>query len=100
MTVVKLPVTTPSSEERAQNDTERKRALFAWASGVLERIGVVAAIAAAKTSEELCRITLDVEAVEIILAIRDALHPSSGIRAEHFRGLKEGGLKQVLKNRF
>ncbi len=37
---------------------------------------------------------------EVTLAIRDALHPASGPRQEHFRGLKEGGLKQILKNRF
>jgi predicted P-loop ATPase len=97
--IVKLPVPSPD-EGQGQSDTERKRALFAWALEVLEQIGTVAAIAAAKTTEELRRITLDVEMVEIVLAIRDALHPASGVRAEHFRGLKEGGLKQVLKNRF
>jgi hypothetical protein len=33
------------------------------------------------------------------LAIRDALHPATGDRQEHFRGLREGALKQILKNR-
>src|SRR5262249_7940547 len=37
---------------------------------------------------------------EVTLAIRDALRPASGRRQQHFDGLREGGLKQILKNRF
>src|SRR5262245_29131317 len=96
--IIQLPV--PQPEEPAQSDTERKRRLFAWALGVLEQLGMVKAITAAKTLEELHRIVLLEDSVEIILAVRDALHPAGGVREGHFRGLKEGGLKHVLKNRF
>jgi predicted P-loop ATPase len=59
------------------------------------------AVADAKSIEELRNITFDADSAEVALAIRDALHPASGERAAaHFRGLKEGSLKQVLKNRF
>ena len=34
------------------------------------------------------------------MALRDALHPTSGQRQEHFRGLREGSLKAILRNRF
>ena len=67
---------------------------------MLKRLGLDKAVAAAKSIEELRKITLDVDSAEIALAIRDALHPASGDRQEHFRGLKEGGLKLILKNRF
>ena len=40
------------------------------------------------------------DSAEIALALRDALHPASGQRQEHFRGLRESGLKLILKNRF
>ena len=63
-------------------------------------LGLDKAVAAARSIEELRRITLDVDSAEIALAIRDALHPASGHRQEHFRGLREGGLKVILKNRF
>jgi hypothetical protein len=36
---------------------------------------------------------------KIDLAIRDALYPASGKRAEHFVGLNEPRLKRVLANR-
>jgi predicted P-loop ATPase len=35
-----------------------------------------------------------------VIAIREALHPASGQKAAHFTGLREGGLKQILKMRF
>jgi predicted P-loop ATPase len=67
---------------------------------VLKRLGLDRAVAAASSIEELRSLTLDVDGAEVTLAIRDALHPASGRRQEHFRGLKEGGLKLILKNRF
>ena len=51
-------------------------------------------------SKNCARVTFNADSAEATLAIRDALHPASGHRQEHFRGLKEGGLKLILKNRF
>jgi predicted P-loop ATPase len=97
--VVQLPVLVSSdADERA--DDQRNRRLFDWARAVLNRIGLDQAVARAQSIDELRRITLDLEDAQIALAIRDALHPASGERQEHFRGLREGGLKQVLKNQF
>src|SRR5262249_1566517 len=86
--------------EYARADTERNQRLFDWALGVLQRLGIDKVIAAARTPEELRRVTFDATSAGGILAIRDALHPASGRRGEHFRGLKQGGLKQILGNRF
>ena len=99
---IKLPVSAPppNADAHARADTERNQQLFDWAEGVLKALGLDKAIAAARSIEELRRLTLDVDSAEIALAIRDALHPASGQRQEHFRGLKEGGLKLILKNRF
>jgi len=101
--VVKLPV--PASQdahadEHARADTERSRRLFDWADGVLRQLGLNKAVAAVGSIEELRNITFDADSAEVALAIRDALHPASGERAEHFRGLSAGSLKQILKNRF
>ena len=99
--IVKLPMqVSQTAEEHARADTERNRRLFAWALVVLKQLGVDKAVAAARTLEELHKIAFDVESVEIILAIRDALHPASGCPEGHFRGLTERGLKQILRNRF
>ena len=99
---IKLPIPTPppNADAHARADTERNRRLFDWAEAVLKALGLDKTIAAARSIEELRRITLDVDSAEIALALRDALHPASGQRQEHFRGLKEGGLKLILKNRF
>jgi predicted P-loop ATPase len=99
--VLQLPVpASQDADEYARADTQRKQQLFAWADAVLRRLGVDKAVAAARSVEELHRITFDADGAEAILAIRDALHPASGQRQEHFRGLREGSLKQILKNRF
>ena len=99
--LIKLPVpASQDADDYARADTQRNQRLFDWADGVLKRLGLDKAVAAAKSIEELRKITLDVDSAEIALAIRDALHPASGDRQEHFRGLKEGGLKLILKNRF
>jgi hypothetical protein len=99
--VIKLPV--PASQdanEYARADTQRNQRLFDWADAVLARLGLRKAVADAKSIEELRSVTFNADSAEIILAIRNALHPASGHRQEHFRGLKEGGLKVILKNRF
>jgi predicted P-loop ATPase len=100
--VVKLPVSTPppNAEEQARADSERRQRLFDWAEAVLTELGLTEAVARAQSKEELLAITLDVNNAEVAVAIRDALHPALGKRADHFRGLKEGSLKAILKNRF
>jgi putative DNA primase/helicase len=99
--VIKRPVpASQDADERARADTQRKRRLFDWADAVLKRLRLDKAVANARSLEESRSVTFDAAIAEVALAIRDALHPSSGRRQEHFRGLKEGGLKQILKNRF
>ena len=99
--VIKLPVpASQDADEHARADTQRNQRLFDWADAVLKRLGLDKAMAAARSIEELRSITFNADSAEIALAIRDALHPASGHRQEHFRGLKEGGLKLILKNRF
>ena len=99
---IKLPIPAPppTADAHARADTERNRRLFDWAEAVLKSLGLDKAVATARSIEELRRIMLDVNSAEIALALRDALHPASGQRQEHFRGLKEGSLKLILKNRF
>jgi predicted P-loop ATPase len=99
--VLGLPVpASQDAEDHARADTQRNQRLFDWADAVLKKLGLDKEVAAAKSIEELRRITLNADSAEVALAIRDALHPASGHRQEHFRGLKEGGLKLILKNRF
>jgi predicted P-loop ATPase len=99
--VIQLPVrTSTDADEHARADSDRKRRLFDWALEVLKSLGLVKAVTRATSIEELRAIVLDLECAEITLAIRDALHPENGIRLGHFQGLREGGLKLILKNRF
>jgi putative DNA primase/helicase len=99
--VIHLPVsTTQDADEHARKDTERNRRLFAWGDAVLKRLGLDKSMASARSLEELHRVALDTDSAEVVLAVRDALHPASGHRQEHFRGLTAGGLKLILKNRF
>ena len=99
--VISLPVpASQDAEDHARADTQRNQRLFDWADAVLKRLRLDKAVAAARSIEELRRVTLNADSAEVALAIRDALHPASGHRQEHFRGLKEGGLKLILKNRF
>src|SRR5262249_54416067 len=88
------------ADAHARADSERARQLFAWADALLERIGLTRASAATRTLEDLHRVVLDLEHTTIIMAIRDALHPSSGQRQACFAGLRERGLQQIVKNRF
>ena len=99
--VIQLP--TPASQdadEHARADTQRNQRLFEWADTVLKRLRLDKAVAAARSIEQLRNVTFNPDSAEVTLAIRDALHPASGQLQEHFRGLKEGGLKLILKNRF
>jgi len=88
------------ADEYAQADTQRRQRLFDWADAVLSKLGVARAVTGARSIEELLGVIFDAESVDVILAIRDALHPANGNREEHFRGLKESNLKQILRNRF
>jgi hypothetical protein len=99
--VIQLPVlTSTDADEHAKADSDRKRRLFDWALEVLKRLGLDKAVTRAASIAELRAIRLDLECVEITLAIRDALYPESGCRLGHFQGLREGSLKRILKNRF
>jgi hypothetical protein len=95
-----VPVSPPSAEDHARSETKRNTDLFKWADALLARLGLMQAIAAASTLEELRKIVLVVDRGEVELAIREALHPVGGKKAPHFAHLKEGGLKRVLKMRF
>ena len=101
MSVIELvPPGAKSADDHGRDETERKRKLFEWADAVLQELGLDQVIAAARSIQELGRITFDADSFEVALAINAALHPASGQRQEHFRGLKAGMLKQLLRNRF
>jgi Virulence-associated protein E len=95
-----IPFPEPDAKARADAETELKKRLFAWADGVLQRLGLTAKVAQARSFDDLRKITLDVDDVDVELAIHNALHPAGGQRAEHFVGLKAGALKRLLKLRF
>ena len=96
-----VPFPTPDADEYARAETERKQQLFEWADRALADIGLAAKVRNANTPDILRRITFDdADASEIDLAIRDALHPATGRRHEHFRGMNEAALKRLLKTRF
>ena len=87
------------ADAHAQAETERKRQLFAWANRVLEEeLGLADRIARATDLNELRKIVFDPAAAD--LAIREALHPASGKKADCFDGLNKGALRHILKNRF
>jgi hypothetical protein len=90
----------PTGNGNGQGEDERKRQLYAWAEGVLDQLSYAARVAQARSLDELRRITLDADSADVALAIREALHPASGQpRAIYFAGLREGALKQILRNR-
>ena len=78
------------AEEHARAETERKRQLLAWADHVLGRLGLSERVACANSLDYLRRITFDADAVDVVLAIREALHPASGPKAAYFEGLQRG----------
>jgi predicted P-loop ATPase len=95
-----IPLLVPTDTDNDSPNAERNKLLFEWAHTVLKDIGAVAALLEAQTIEELRALVLDLDTAEVTLAIRDALHPASGNREKHFDGLREGGLKRILKNQF
>ena len=103
--VIKLPVPIASAKsagEHAQDETQRKKAWFAWGDAVLAKVGVTNRVNSARTEQELNHIVFDEykNKIEVLAAIHDALHPASGEREQHFRGLTEATLKRILQNRF
>jgi predicted P-loop ATPase len=93
-----IPLRPPSAEEHTRAETTRKQRLFAWLDAVLKDLGLTQRMAQANTPDELRRVTFDPDDAE--LAIRDALRPESGTRADHFVGLNKAALKRLLKTRF
>jgi predicted P-loop ATPase len=89
-----------SADEHARAETDRKQRLFAWADRVLQQLGFADRVAQADSVDELRQITFDADTIEVALAIRDALHPATGKREEHFVGLNDAHLKRLLKTRF
>lgn len=98
--LIAFPPPQADADEHARAETERKQSLFAWADRVLAELGVAHRVRGASTIDELRRVTFDVDASDVALTIRDALHPASGRKAAHFKGLNEGVLKRILKARF
>jgi hypothetical protein len=96
--LIKFPDT--NAEAHARGETDRKKKLFEWADALLKQLGLTAKVAQAQSPSELLKIALDLEDVEIEIAIRDALHPTVGGRALHFTGMKAPALKRLLKARF
>ena len=100
MTLLPFKPPPPGAEEHARAETERKNRLFAWVDATLEQLGVTQRIADATSFDELRKVIFDVNTVDVELAIRDALHPGSGRKADFLAGMKEGMLKRLLRKRF
>ena len=64
-----IPFPEPNAEAHAQAETERKRKLFEWADRVLLQLGLAAEVAQAQSLDELRKITLDIDDVDIALAM-------------------------------
>jgi predicted P-loop ATPase len=86
--------------QSASDETERKRDLYAWCDRLLERLGLTRKVAEANSVDDLRKIVFDVDSFEVGLAVRDALHPTSGPKADIFCGLHMGMVKRVIKARF
>ena len=94
---LRLPVPVPDADH-AGADARRKAELLDWALAVLKQLGMEKAVNDAQSPLEVDAVAVPNDA-RVDLAIRDALYPASGKRAEHFIGLKEPVLKRVLANR-
>jgi predicted P-loop ATPase len=100
MTMSNLIPLKTTADEHARAETESKRRLFAWADSTLEQLGFADRVKQAKTLNALRRVAFDADALEVTLAVRDALHPVSGKRDDCFANLKEGALKRLLEKHF
>jgi hypothetical protein len=82
-------------------ETDRKRRLFEWADRLLRGLGLIDQIEQAHSVDDLRKITFDVKAVEVALAIQEALHPENGRAiAACFDGIGKRVLEAILKARF
>ena len=67
----------------------------------MRELGLLDQIEQANSVEDLRKILFDVEALEVTLAIQEALHPEDGKPiAECFSGIGKRALKGILKARF
>ena len=83
------------------SETDRKRQLYAWADRLLRELGLLDQIEQVNSHEDLRKITFDVNAPDVSLAILAALHPENGQRpAECFIDVGKRMLQQILKARF
>jgi putative DNA primase/helicase len=90
----------PNAEQHARAETERTLRLFEWADFVLQELGFAERVLRAHNSDELRKIIFDATAVEVTLAVREALHPASGQKRNHFTGLNDKQLRRILQLRF
>jgi hypothetical protein len=74
MTTNIVPMPAHDAKARADAETDDKRKLFDWADQLLKTIGIAQQVAKAKSADDLNQIRFDTEDVDIIFAIRDALH--------------------------
>jgi hypothetical protein len=95
-----VPMPGADAKAHADAETEDKRALFAWADELLKEIGIAQKVAEAKSVDDVRKVNFDAEDVDIVMAVRSALHPRSGKRARHFEHMKVDTLKRVLRMRF
>jgi hypothetical protein len=95
-----IPFPAAGAEEHARAETERRRKLSAWADRLLQELGLAERVARANSLDELHKIAFDPDTAGVDLAIRKALHPAGGAKADCFAGLREGGLKRILKKQF
>ena len=79
--LIAFPPPQADADEHARAETERKQALFAWADRVLAELRIAHRVRGASTIEELRSVTFDADAADVVLAIRDALHPTIGHKA-------------------
>ena len=87
----------PGADEHARTETERKKQLFAWADRVLQQLDLAERVSQANSFEELRKITFDADAADVELAIRDALHPASGTKADHFAASKRASSRKFSR---
>ena len=84
--IIPLPA---DAKARANERSNDKRALYDWGDELLKQIGIAQQVADAKTVDDLQAIKLDLDNVDVVFAIRDALHPSGGGScARHFEYMK------------
>jgi hypothetical protein len=91
--IIRLP---PAGDSNA----DRNARLFAWALGVLERLGLVEAVRRAASAKELNNIVFNPDSADVEIELEAVLHPAGGKRDDLFVGLTKRGLQLVLKNRF